>query len=170
MCRQQLQAMAGHLIGLAEYIVIETGGKMNRAIYLFTLMLLAYFSLGLIAAAQNPGAADSPHVIDVTAKTFEFIPNEIHVKRGERVQIKLHTQDRAHGMNVSLYPEGATEDGSPGLIFDHPQDDAKVEKGKDRTIEFVAARAGTYDFKCSVKCSMFGGGHDKMTGKLIVEE
>jgi heme/copper-type cytochrome/quinol oxidase subunit 2 len=109
-------------------------------------------------------------VIEVTAKTFEFIPNEIHVKVGERVQIKLRSSDRAHGLKLNLYPEGASEDGNPGLVFDHPQDDAKVEKKKDRAIEFVAARAGTYDFKCSVQCSMMGHGHDRMTGKLIVEE
>ncbi len=106
----------------------------------------------------------------MTAKTFEFVPNEIHVKVGERVQIKLHSADRAHGLTLNLYPEGESEDGNPGLAFDHPQDDAKVEKHKDRVIEFVAARAGTYDFKCSVQCSMLSHGHDRMTGKLIVEK
>jgi heme/copper-type cytochrome/quinol oxidase subunit 2 len=91
------------------------------------------------------------------------------VKAGEQVQIKLHTADRAHGLKLSLYPGGASEEGAPGLVFEHPQGDAKVDKHKDRVIEFVAARAGTYDFKCSVQCSM-GHGHDRMTGKLIVDE
>jgi plastocyanin len=72
-------------------------------------------------------------------------------------------------VKLSLYPEGASDQGAPGLVFEQPQDDAKVDKHKDRVIEFVAARPGTYDFKCSVKCSM-GGGHDRMTGKLIVDE
>ena len=84
-------------------------------------------------------------------------------------QIKLSTADRAHGLKLDLYPEGAQQAGPPGLVFDHPQDDAKVEKNKDRVIEFLAARPGTYDFKCSVQCSM-GHGHDRMTGKLVVEE
>ena len=103
------------------------------------------------------------------AKTFEFTPNEIHVKMGEPVQVKLRTADRAHGIKLNIYAEGASEDGNPGLVFDHPQDDAKVEKHKERIIEFVAARPGTYDFKCSVQCSM-GHGHDRMTGKLIVDK
>ena len=98
------------------------------------------------------------------------MPSEIHVKMGERVRIKLRTADRAHGLKLNIYPEGASEDGNPGLVFDHPQDDAKVEKKKERVIEFVAARPGTYDFKCSVQCSMIGHGHDRMSGKLIVEE
>ena len=143
---------------------------MKKNAVLFVIMLLALLSATLLARTQSSGAADSPHVIEVTAKTFEFVPNEIHVKVGERVQIKLTSADRAHGLKLDLYPEGASEDGKPGLLFDHPQDDAKVEKKKGRVIEFVAARPGTYDFKCSVQCSMFGHGHDKMTGKLIVEE
>ena len=136
---------------------------------MFIVCLMALYSATLLARPQSPAATDSPHVIEVVAKTFEFVPNEIHVKAGERVQIKLHSADRAHGLKLNLYPEGASEDGPPGLVFDHPQDDAKVDKHKDRVIEFVAARAGTYDFKCSVQCSM-GHGHDRMTGKLVVDE
>ncbi|HEX4643650.1 MAG TPA: cupredoxin domain-containing protein [Candidatus Acidoferrales bacterium] len=142
---------------------------MRRTVGLFLFLLSTSLSAALLAGAQNSSASDSSHVIEVTAKTFEFIPNEIHVKAGERVQIKLHSADRAHGLKLNLYPEGASADGTPGLVFEHPQDDAKVDKHKDRTIEFVAARPGTYDFICSVQCSM-GHGHDRMTGKLIVEE
>lgn len=143
---------------------------MRKTVHVFVMLSLASLSATLLARTQGSGAADSPHVIEVTAKTFEFVPNEIHVKAGERVQIEVSSADRAHGLKLDIYPEGASQDGNPGLVFDHPQDDAKVEKKKDRVIEFVAARAGTYDFKCSVQCSMFGHGHDKMTGKLIVEE
>jgi heme/copper-type cytochrome/quinol oxidase subunit 2 len=142
---------------------------MKNAAFLFVICSIAAFSAALFARNQSQAAADSPHVIEVVAKTFEFTPNEIHVKAGEQVQIKLHTADRAHGLKLSLYPEGASEEGAPGLVFEHPQDDAKVDKHKDRVIEFVAARAGAYDFKCSVQCSM-GHGHDRMTGKLIVDE
>jgi heme/copper-type cytochrome/quinol oxidase subunit 2 len=142
---------------------------MSKVARLFLIALLAFLPTNILARTQSSGAADSPHVIEVTAKTFEFTPNEIHVKAGERVQIKLRTADRAHGLKLNIYPEGASEDGNPGLVFEHPQDDAKVEKHKDRVIEFVAARPGTYDFVCSVRCSM-GHGHDRMTGKLIVEE
>jgi heme/copper-type cytochrome/quinol oxidase subunit 2 len=143
---------------------------MKKTAVLFATVLFASLSVVLLARTQNSGAADTAHVINITAKTFEFVPSEIHVKVGERVQIELTSADRAHGLKLDLYPEGASQDGNPGLVFAHPQDDAKVEKKKDRLIEFVAARAGTYDFKCSVACSMFGHGHDKMTGKLIVEE
>jgi cytochrome c oxidase subunit 2 len=143
---------------------------MRKTARLVLIVLLACLSTNLCAKTQGSDAANSPHVIEVVAKTFEFTPNEIRVKVGERVQIKLRSADRAHGLKLSIYPEGASEDGDPGLMFVHPQDDAKVEKNQDRVIEFVAARAGTYGFNCSVKCSMIGHGHDRMTGKLIVEE
>jgi heme/copper-type cytochrome/quinol oxidase subunit 2 len=142
---------------------------MGKIACFFAILMIASPLAMLIARPQDTGAANSPHVIEITAKTFEFTPNEIHVKVGERVQIKLRSADRAHGLKLDLYPEGASQEGSPGLVFDHPQDDAKVEKHKDRDIEFIAARVGAYDFKCSVQCSM-GHGHDRMTGKLIVEE
>jgi len=136
---------------------------------LLAMLLFALAQMGLPAQAQESAAAPAPHVIEVVAKTFEFIPKEIHVRAGERVQIKLHSTDRAHGLKLSLYPEGAAESGAPGLVFEQPQGEEKVDKHHDRVIEFVAERPGAYDFKCSVQCSM-GHGHDRMTGKLIVEE
>jgi plastocyanin len=142
---------------------------MKKNAYLFIFVVIASLLVALGAWTQETGEANSRHVIEVVAKTFEFTPSEIHVKVGERVQIKLRTADRAHGLKLNIYPEGAPETGDPGLVFGHPQDDAKVEKNKDRVIEFVAARPGTYDFNCSVRCSM-GHGHDRMIGKLIVEE
>jgi plastocyanin len=146
---------------------------MKKLSWLLAILMFASLGAALLAKTQSAGSADSPHVIEVTAKTFEFVPSDIHARVGERVRIVLRSADRAHGLKLNLYPEGASEDGNPGLVFDHPQDaqdDAKVEKKKERVIEFVAARAGTYGFKCSVQCSMIGHGHDRMTGKLIVEE
>lgn len=141
---------------------------MRKVAHLFAALFLASLTLCLSSMAQDSQTAPT-HAIEIVAKTFEFTPNEIHVKAGERVQIKLHSTDRAHGLKLSVYPEGASEDGVPGLAFEHPQDEAKVDKKHDRVIEFLAARPGIYDFKCSVQCSM-GHGHDRMTGKLIVEE
>jgi cytochrome c oxidase subunit II len=140
-----------------------------KPVGLIAVVLLASLPAAFQVRTQDSVAPASPHVIEVIAKTFEFVPNEIHVKAGERVQIKLHSADRAHGLKLSVYPEGASEGGMPGLVFEHPQDEAKVDKKHDRVIEFLAARPGSYDFKCSVQCSM-GHGHDRMTGRLIVDE
>src|SRR4029077_2358897 len=99
------------------------GGDMKRiaylkTAYLLTVTLFVFASATIIAKTQDSPPAAPPHVIEVVAKAYEFTPNEIHVKAGERVQIKLSSADRAHGLTLSLYPEGAAEDGKPGLIFD----------------------------------------------------
>jgi len=142
---------------------------MRKASFIFTIAFLPFLSSSLVSQTQGPisGTAESPQVILVSAKKYEFSPNEIHVKKGTRVQLNLRTDDSAHGLKLNLYPEGTRGDGNPGLLFDSPQGNAKVKKGQERIIEFVAVRTGTYDFKCSVQC---GSGHRRMTGKLIVEE
>jgi cytochrome c oxidase subunit II len=140
-----------------------------RAIALFTAILC--LSLVTLAGQEsNPDSneKDSLQIIEITAKNYEFIPSEIRVRKGARVQIRLRTADRAHGLALEIYPEGARADGHPGLIFAHRQDSAKVEHDRERVIEFVADRTGTYDFKCSVQCGLLG--HGRMKGKLIVDE
>ncbi len=106
-------------------------------------------------------------VIELTAKKYEYSPGEIHVKKGTRVQLKIRALDRTHGFKISPYPEGAAKNGQPGLRFAEQQDNWKIEKEQERVIEFVAERAATYAFKCSVFCGL---GHRGMKGKLVVEE
>jgi cytochrome c oxidase subunit 2 len=129
----------------------------------------------MVFAAALPGQqpapakpqADEPQAIAVTAKKYEFAPPEIHVRKGARVRLKVRALDRTHGMEFKLYPDGGEKSGPPGLRFAAAQQNWKLEKDREREIEFVAERAGTYSFKCSVFC---GFGHGGMKGKLIVEE
>jgi heme/copper-type cytochrome/quinol oxidase subunit 2 len=81
--------------------------------------------------------------------------------------LKLRALDRTHGFKIELYPEGEKPDGTPGLRFASPQESWKLEKDRERVIEFVAERPGTFNFKCAVFCGL---GHWGMKGKLIVEE
>jgi cytochrome c oxidase subunit 2 len=140
---------------------------MRKASFLFILALIPFLESKLPSQSPISSAAASPQVIEVSSKKYEFSPTEIHVKKGTRVQLKLRTDDSAHGLKLNLYAEGVRKDGNPGLLFDHPQGNAKVKKGQERVIEFFALRTGIYDFKCSVQC---GSGHRRMVGKLIVEE
>ena len=123
-----------------------------------------------IATAKQEGTAgEQAHtkVIEMTARKYEYTPNEIHVKKGAPVQLKIRALDRTHGFKIALYPAGAGESGPVGLRFAEPQDNWKIEKDQERVIEFVAERAGTYPFKCSVFCGL---GHRGMKGTLVVEE
>jgi cytochrome c oxidase subunit 2 len=94
---------------------------------------------------SSQGSGQTKEII-VTAKNFEFDKKEIHVKKGDKVKLTLKNAQGAHGLEIPDYNVNLKHEG---------------------TTEFVADKAGTFDYNCSVMC---GTGHDNMTGKLIVEE
>ncbi len=86
--------------------------------------------------------------ITMEAKKFEFVPSEITVNQGETVKLTVTSTDVNHGFAISEY--GIRE---------------KLEPGVPVIIEFVADKAGEFNFFCSVPCGM---GHGRMRGTLIV--
>ncbi len=134
---------------------------------LFRPLLIAFVLLPPACSLAMQGASSSTgsvQVIEVQAKKYEFNPSPIRVKQGTKVQLKITATDRVHGFRMSDIPEGG--DGKPGLVFSSGQGCNRIEKGQTATIEFVAARPGTYPFKCCVHC---GWRHGSMKGELIVE-
>ncbi len=87
--------------------------------------------------------------IEVTAKQWEFTPNPIKVKFGERVRLKIKSIDVTHGFALPDF--GINEVLNPE---------------QEVVVEFVANKRGTFDFFCSVQC---GQGHAGMRGQLVVE-
>lgn len=146
----------------------KTEGNMRKT------MVLATISVGLamtatsweVCARGTAVPSTTPRVIEISAKKYEFDPVEIKVKKGEKVELKVHSVDETHGVKLSLYPEGAKDKGAPGLVFDQPGENGKVTKGVDQVLDFTAQQEGTYDFVCAKVCGL---GHGKMKGKLIVE-
>ena len=145
---------------------VSAGGAYDKQDYsdYGATSLLAGWGLAQDSGNSQPGAN---HVIELAAKKYEFFPGEICVKKGEKVRLKVRSTDEDHGIKVELYPKGTKERSTPELIFDNPQDNGKVEKGKDQILDFVAQQVGTYEFKCAKLCGMH---HGRMKGKLIVEE
>ena len=107
-----------------------------------------------------------PRFIQVTAKNFEFDPSVIHVKVGEKIQLKVTSMDRTHGIRINPFPEGGQPSTPPGLSFTYGDDCLKLHSGITETLEFMAEAPGTYSFSCCKKC---GTGHGRMKGKIIVE-
>ena len=137
---------------------------------LFGIAAILPAGLLFVGAAMRAGAQakteESVQVVAMTAKKYEYSPDEIRVKKGTRVQLKIRATDRTHGFKIRLYPEGMPEKGEPGLRMADNQNNFKLEENQERTIDFVAERPGTYVFRCSVFCGM---GHRGMSGKIIVE-
>ena len=82
---------------------------------------------------------------------WKWEPAEIHIKAGDLVKLRIFNEDNydhgfaveAFGINKRLFPRRETQ------------------------IEFVASRAGSFNFYCSVPC---GQGHYEQIGTLFVEE
>ncbi len=140
--------------------------SITNRFFVLALAGAASLSTGIAAPAHAPQSDANAKAIEVSAKKYEFSPSEIRVVKGTHVELKVHSIDDTHGVKLDVYPEGAKDKGTPGLVFDHPDQNGKVSKGTDQVLDFVAQTPGTYDFKCAKFC---GFGHDKMKGKLIVE-
>jgi cytochrome c oxidase subunit II len=134
-----------------------------RTILLLSLFLAVSPALGISAQAQDQNV----QVIEVTAKKYEFLPSPIHVKKGQKVQLKVTASDHDHGLKIPLVPDGANKTGAPGLTFAADEECYKVKKGTTLTIEFTAQTPGTYTFKCCVDCGL---GHRHMKGEIIVDQ
>ena len=99
--------------------------------------------------AVPASAADAPaQRIEDQARKFTFGPNEIRVKKGQRVTIVLTSPDFVHGFAIADF--NVRGEGIPGKTVE---------------ITFVADKAGKFIYLCDNFC---GEGHDKMTGFLIV--
>ena len=110
--------------------------------------------LGTAAVASIVGVpsrsawAASEQVVHMTAKKFEYNPNEITVKKGIPVVIEIESLDRKHGF---LLPEF-------GVRTD-------VKPGEKNEVRFTPDKVGRFGFHCDLFC---GDGHEGMSGTLIV--
>jgi cytochrome c oxidase subunit 2 len=85
----------------------EGEGIVHRTIGLtLTIISLTLAAHSIVMAAIAPAQNSAPRVIEVSAKKYEFTPAEIHVKKGERVELKIHSADQTHGIKIDMYPEG----------------------------------------------------------------
>ncbi len=104
--------------------------------------------------SQRPTATASPtessvKTFNLEGKNFRFTPNEIKVKKGDRVKVVLKITDMQHD-----------------FVVDELNVRTKVGKtGETVEVEFTADEPGEFEFYCSV------GNHraQGMVGTLIVE-
>jgi cytochrome c oxidase subunit 2 len=90
-----------------------------------------------------------PRSFEVTASRFKFEPAMLEVTEGDRVRLTLRSTDTEHGLEIKKLKVKV----------------AVPEGGDPVTVDFVADKAGTYEFKCSEYC---GSGHGRMKGRLVV--
>ena len=109
--------------------------------------VVATAGAALVRAGVAQDAA-APRVIELTARRFTYIPNEIALKVGERVVIAISSIDFVHGMNL------------PDL---HMRLD--LVPGRITKLELQPKTPGVIDFVCDNFC---GDGHEEMHGRFVV--
>jgi cytochrome c oxidase subunit II len=118
-----------------------------------TILLAGVCEIGLVgvpAMTNLTRASDNPKVIEITAKKFEFTPNEITLKKGEPVILRLTTTDRVHGfMSKPL------------------KVDTDIPAGKTTDVAVTPDTAGNFTVICDHYC---GTGHGGMNMKVTVVE
>jgi cytochrome c oxidase subunit 2 len=114
-----------------------------------TVSLLTLAVLGVPASGQNPS-----RVVHVVAERFSFTPSELTVDEGTVLELRISSDDTAHGFKI-LGPPGASD-----INVEIP----KRGRG-DVRVTFDAKEPGTYVFECSRVC---GAGHGFMRGTIRV--
>ena len=71
---------------------------------------IGYFYQESIARPSVKDPQSDEQVIRISAKTFEFEPSEITVKKGIPVTFELVSADRHHGFKLSAFNCGRTSD------------------------------------------------------------
>ncbi len=121
--------------------------KITRAVASF----LTVVSLSAIMAGGQANTDDSSgKKIEITAKRYDFSPEEITLVKGQPVTIVLTTSDVSHGLRIKdLNFNLETKPGHPGSATLTP----------DKT--------GTFNASCSRFCGL---GHGSMRMKITVVE
>ena len=120
---------------------------MLRSNSIFTVAAI-FAAAACMSSGQNANSG-AQREFQLTAHKFEFSPQTIEVKRGDRVKLTVTAVDAQHGFKLEAF---------------HVEQ--KLPKGQAVTVEFNADQAGSFPFQCAHFCGM---GHSKMKGKLIVE-
>ena len=103
------------------------------------------------AAGENAAVAQDAKIIEISAERFAFTPSEIRVKAGTRLEIRLQSDDTAHGFH----------------IVGTDVDVELPKRGRGVATATFQPQAGRYTFECSRVC---GAGHEFMRGVIIATE
>ena len=124
---------------------------MRDPIRLLALAMLTSVLVTEGAVSRATASAQETKVIEITAERFTFTPSEIRVKAGTRLEIRLQSDDTAHGFH----------------IVGTDVDVELPKRGRGVATVTFQPQPGRYTFECSQVC---GAGHEFMRGVIIATE
>jgi cytochrome c oxidase subunit II len=105
-------------------------------------------ALALISLTTLGTSQPQERVIEIVAKKFKFVPEEIHVKRGETIVLHFTAPEVPMGANFADFKQRID-----------------IVPGQVTTLRLTPGQAGSFVFLCDVFC---GKGHEEMSGTLVV--
>lgn len=104
----------------------------------------------LASLAAQPARSQPRRVVQIVAERFTFTPSEIVVDAGEEFELRLKSDDTAHGFRLA----------GTGVNIVIPK-----RGRKEISTSIRLAEPGRYIFECSRMC---GAGHNFMRGVIVV--
>jgi cytochrome c oxidase subunit 2 len=109
-------------------------------------------AVALLMPGANAGSQTQRRVVRVSAERFAFTPSRIVVDAGEEIEMRVSSDDTAHGFRIA----GT----SVNVVI------PKRGRG-EMSVTFRAPEPGRYVFECTRMC---GAGHHFMRGELLVRD
>jgi len=119
---------------------------MIMRMWVAVIVMASVFGMTSLGASSD----ETAKIIKISAKRFEYTPQQITLKIGVPVIFQLTTEDRTHGFNI------------PSMNLR-----ADIVPGKVTELKVTPQKTGEFDFFCDVFC---GSGHEGMNGKIKVAE
>lgn len=101
------------------------------------------------SVSESTGVPEAVKAFEVEGKPFEFMPNEIKIKKGDSVKVVFKNTEGFHS-----------------FVIDGMGRTKQIPVNETDTVQFVATQSGTFEYYCDVGTHKQQG----MVGKLIVEE
>jgi cytochrome c oxidase subunit 2 len=114
------------------------------------LCLMSVLALMMAVTSSRTAKADEPgRVIEITAKRFAFTPNSVTLKKGEKVTLRLHSEDVTHGFFMRALKL-----------------DEVIEPGQMKDVTLTPETVGKFTTICDHFC---GVNHGNMNMTIVVE-
>lgn len=109
-------------------------------------------AIAVLVPGADAGSQTQRRVVRVSAERFAFTPSQIVVDAGEEVELRVSSDDTAHGFRIA----GT----SVNVVI--------PKRGRGEiAVPFRAPEPGRYLFECTRMC---GAGHHFMRGELVVRD
>lgn len=123
--------------------------RSSRRAFCAMALTLGFAVLLAVTNASSVKADEANRVIDITAKRFAFTPNTVTLKKGEKVTLRLHSEDVTHGFFMRAL-----------------KIDEVIEPGQTKDIAIDPQTAGSFTTICDHFC---GANHGNMNMTIVVE-